>query len=81
MRKAISKAIFIKNIVFYSVLSCVGVIALATIAKELLQSVAAGEEIFIPGIAALILAVLLVLLFAVTRVIKYTRLLGDRTRI
>jgi hypothetical protein len=74
VRNTIAKAIYIKNIVTFTVVSCLGIVALVTLGKELAASLSAGEEIFIPGVALLILAVLLVFLFAVTRVIKYVRL-------
>lgn len=75
MKKTITKeAICVKNIITWSVISCACIIALFTFARQFRQDMSDGQELFIPGIIALIGGVLLLLTFGVTRVMKYIRL-------
>ncbi len=78
MQQAIAKAVCIKNIIVFSFFSFMCVIALSTVVSQIFQYIKNGEEIFIPGIAVLILAVLLGMLFGITRVIKYIKLLKNQ---
>ena len=70
MKKAISKAICIKNISICTVISSCCILAIGTFIKLFFESLSTGEEIFIPGVLALGLAILVILVFSVTRVIK-----------
>ena len=74
MRTAISKAICIKNIFVWGVISFACIIAIVTFARQFMPDVATGSDIFIPGILVLVGAVILLFIFGITRVIKYIKL-------
>lgn len=75
MKKTISKAVCIKNITVFSFVTLTCVLVLSVFAVKLMEDLAEGVELFIPGISVLFLAAVLVLVFAVCRVVKYIRLL------
>ncbi len=75
MKKTISKAVCIKNITVFSFVTLTCVLVLSVFAVKLMEDLAEGAELFIPGIGVLFLAAVLVLVFAVSRVVKYIRLL------
>jgi FtsH-binding integral membrane protein len=75
VKKTISKVICIKNIAAWAVIACCCVVAIVTFAQRFLEDLSSEKEIFLPGVFVLVLAVLLVLVFSVTRVLKNVRLL------
>lgn len=75
MKKTISKAVCIKNITVFSFVTLTCVLVLSVFAVKLMEDLAKGAELFIPGISILFLAAVLVLVFAVSRIVKYIRLL------
>ncbi|MDR3281215.1 MAG: hypothetical protein LBT23_11965 [Synergistaceae bacterium] len=74
MSESLAKIIFLKRIAIWSFVSFCGAVAFVAIIRKTVEAVASGEEFFIPGIAVLTAGVLLVLVFGVTRVIKYIKL-------
>jgi F0F1-type ATP synthase membrane subunit c/vacuolar-type H+-ATPase subunit K len=71
LRNGISKAIYVKNIVIWGVVGLGCILAIGIFLKNFFESMAAGEEVFIPGVLVLVIAVLGLLVFSITRVIKY----------
>jgi membrane protein YdbS with pleckstrin-like domain len=71
MKKSISKAIYIKNVAVWVVISCCCIVAVGTFVKKFYEDVSAGNEIFLPGVIILVAAVLGLLVFSITRIIKY----------
>jgi hypothetical protein len=71
LRNGVAKAIYVKNIVTWSVIGLGCILAIGIFIKNFSESMAAGEEVFIPGVLVLVIAVLGLLGFSVTRVIKY----------
>ena len=71
MKKDISKVIYIKNVVVWVVISCCCIVAVGTFVKKFFEDVSAGNEIFLPGVSILVSVVLGILVFGITRVIKY----------
>jgi hypothetical protein len=71
LRNGISKAIYVKNIVIWGVIGLGCILAIGIFSKNFFESMAAGEEVFIPGVLVLVIAVLGLLVFSITRVIKY----------
>ncbi len=75
MKKMLSKAGCIYNITVFSLVTLTCMLVLGVFVVKLMEDLAEGAELFIPGISVLFLAAILVLLFAVSRIIKYIRLL------
>lgn len=75
MKKTISKAVCIKNITVFSFVTLTCVLVLSVFAVKLMEDLAEGAELFIPGITVLFAVVILVFIFSVTRIVKYIRLL------
>jgi hypothetical protein len=75
MKKAISTAICLKNIVIWALIDTACLLALGTFVRLYLESLAKGEEIFLPGVGALFAAVTLFFIYGATRVVKHVRLL------
>lgn len=73
-KNIVVKALRIKKIAIWSAISCGCIIALVQWARAFMAGTARGEEIFIPGVLALTVVVLLVLTYAITRVIKYVKM-------
>ncbi len=73
--KIISKAVCIKNITVFSFVTLTCVLVLGVFVVKLMEDIAEGAELFIPGITVLFVAAIFVLVFAVSRVVKYIRLL------
>lgn len=73
-KNIVVKALRIKKIAFWSAISCGCIIVLSQWAKAFMADTAQGEEVFIPGVLALAVVVLLVLSYAITRVIKYVKM-------
>jgi len=77
MKKTITAFICIKNSITWGVISICCLIAIGVFVKNTINSISAGEEIFLPGIGILTLVVAAFLIFGITRVIKYIRLLRN----
>ena len=75
MKKLISIVIFIKNLVIWAVISLCCVLAIGNFIKMLINDIAEGRKIFLPGVIILAAAVLALLFFGITRVIKYIKLI------
>jgi hypothetical protein len=75
MKKVLSSFICIKNCVIWTVISLCCVLAIGVFVKNTVEGMSAGEDLFLPGILILTLAVVALLIFGITRVIKYVRLL------
>jgi hypothetical protein len=71
LRNGISKVIYVKNIVIWGVIGLGCILALGIFIKNFFENMATGEEVFIPGVLVLVIAVLGLLVFSITRVIKY----------
>jgi hypothetical protein len=71
MKKGIAKAIYIKNAVVWGAISCCCIVAVATFVRKFFEDLTAGVEIFLPGVIVLVAAVVGLLVFSITRVIKY----------
>lgn len=76
-KSIVVKALRIKKIAFWSAISCGCIIVLVQFAKTFIADTARGEEIFIPGALALTVVALLVLSYAITRVIKYVKMFRE----
>lgn len=77
-KKIVVNALRIKKIAIWSAISCGCIIVLVQFAKSFMEDSARGEEIFIPGALVLTAAVLLVLTYAITRVIKYIKMFSEQ---
>jgi hypothetical protein len=75
VRKGIANIIYVKNAAVWAVISCCCVIAVGTFVNEFYKDLSAGKEIFLPGAVILAAAVLGLLVFGITRIIKYIKLL------
>jgi cytochrome c oxidase subunit IV len=75
LKKVISQAICIKNIVIWAVVTSCCFVAIGTFIKSLFEDLSAGKEIFLPGVLVLVFAVLCVLVFSITRIRKHIKLL------
>jgi hypothetical protein len=71
MKKGIAKAIYIKNVVVWVAISCCCIVAFGTFANKFFEDLSAGNEIFIPGVSILVAVVVGLLIFSITRIIKY----------
>ncbi|GHV35198.1 hypothetical protein FACS1894187_07390 [Synergistales bacterium] len=74
MRKTISAALLLRDIAAWTVISAGCLVALGTFIGLYVSSVNSGEEIFLPGVLLLFAAAAMILIFGVTRVIKYVKL-------
>lgn len=75
MRKTITKARCINHITVFSFLALISILVLGVFVLKLIEDMAKGTELFIPGITVLFAVVILVFIFSVTRIVKYIRLL------
>ena len=75
MKKTITAFIYIRDCIIWGVISICCLIAIGIFVKNTIISISAGEKIFLPGVGILTLAVVALLIFGITRVIKYIRLL------
>lgn len=75
MKRTFTKARCIHNITVFSFVTLTGILVSAVFVLKLIEDIEKGKELFIPGIAALFAGILLVLIFSVTRIVKYIRLL------
>ncbi|MDR0999766.1 MAG: hypothetical protein LBL96_03025 [Clostridiales bacterium] len=71
LRDGVAKAIYVKNIVTWGVVALGCILAMGVFVKSFLEDMAAGKEIFIPGVLVLVIAVLGLLVASITRVVKY----------
>ena len=71
------KFFFVYKLALWAVFAFGALLAIGTFARLFIESTRAGEEIFLPGVGALALAVLLFLAYSITRVVKYFRLLKE----
>lgn len=73
------KSIFlIYKIIIWLVISFIAILAEIKFIGFWVRDVSAGKDIFIPGVLVLMLGVSVVGVFAVTRVIKYIRIMGNK---
>ncbi len=77
MKKELTKFICLKNILTWAVISLLACFALWKFIENLVADIKTGSNFFIPGILVLFAVIAAVLIFAVTRVKKYMRLLHD----
>ncbi len=75
MKKIITKAVCIKNIITWTVISLLCVLVLIVFVKKLIEGLTNNTELFIPGISLLFAVAILFLIFGITRIIKYIRLI------
>lgn len=75
MRRTLSKAKCINNITVFSFLTLTCMMVLAVFVTKLVEDMSEKAEIFVPGIAVLFAGVILVLIFSLTRIVKYVKLL------
>lgn len=75
MRRTLSKAKCINNITVFSFLTLTCMMVLAVFVTKLVEDMSENAEIFVPGIAVLFAGVILVLIFSLTRIVKYVKLL------
>ncbi len=75
MKRMITKANCINNITVFSLVTLTCILVTGVFVVKLLEDMEEGAALFIPGIIALFAGVLLVLIFSITRIIKYIRLL------
>ena len=80
IKKMIGSTICLKNIFIWMMISLGCLIALGTSIRNLLELIAKGEEIFLPGIAAFFAVVILFSAYSVTRVVKHVKLLKEIQR-
>ena len=77
MKKTITALICVKNSITWGIISICCLIALGVLVKLAIASISAGEKIFWPGVGILALAVIALLIFGITRVMKYIRLMKN----
>lgn len=65
----------IYKILIWSVISILGIFVEIKFIGFFIRDTAAGKDIFIPGVLILMLGISVVAVFAVTRVIKYVKIL------
>lgn len=75
MKRMITKANCINNITVFSLVTLTCILVTGVFVVKLMEDMEEGTALFIPGIIALFAGVLLVLIFSITRIIKYIRLL------
>ena len=73
MKEGIKKFIFLKELITWGVIGFCCIVAIKTFIEKTFEDMAAGKEIFWPGILILVVAVLSLLVFSITRVIKYIK--------
>jgi hypothetical protein len=78
MKKTIRKTLFVKNLVQWAVVAAGCLLALGVFAKNFVADQHAGQEIFLPSVLVLTLAVAALFIFAVTRVVKYARRMREK---
>ncbi len=75
MKKAITKVRCISNIPVFSFLTLTCMLVLGVFIMKLAEDITHKTELFIPGIAVLFTFAIFVLIFSITRIIKYIKLL------
>jgi hypothetical protein len=73
MKKVIKSAVYIKNIMIWTVISFCCIVAIVTFAKKSFENLSGEDEIFWPGISILGLAIFGLLFFSITRIVKYIK--------
>ncbi|MDR2528723.1 MAG: hypothetical protein LBD04_06890 [Synergistaceae bacterium] len=75
MKKTLVSVICLKNIVIWAGIAIACLIALTVGVRQCFEMAAKEEEVFLPGVGALFLGVSLFLLYSVSRIKKYVKLL------
>ena len=75
MRKIMTKAICIKNITTFSFMTLTSFLVLGVFVVKLIEDIQKGKELFLPGITVLFAGAILVMVFSITRIVKYIRML------
>ena len=75
MKKIMTKAICIKNITTFSFMTLTSFIVLGVFVVKLIEDIQKGKELFLPGIGVLFAGAILVMVFSITRIVKYIRML------
>lgn len=75
MRKIMTKAICIKNITTFSFMTLTSFIVLGVFVVKLIEDIQKGKELFLLGIGVLFAGAILVMVFSITRIVKYIRML------
>ena|GEM_PF-3114919 len=75
MKNSVRQVFRLYNFIIWTILSILGLIALGKILHLAILDIASQKEIFIPGVIALILGILLIEAFFITRMIKYIKML------
>lgn len=73
-KKILVNVLRIKKIAIWSAVSCGCLIVLTQWVQAFMADTAQGKEIFIPGVSVLAGAALLVLIYSITRVVKYIKM-------
>jgi len=77
MKQPIKQVFRLYNFIFWIILSLLGLVALGQILRLAYLDIITKKEIFILGALILIIGVLLIEIFFITRVIKYIKLLKN----
>lgn len=56
-------------------MALISILVLGVFVVKLIEDMAKGTELFIPGVTVLFLGAILVLIFSIMRIVKYIRLL------
>jgi len=75
VKNSVRQVFRLYNFIIWTILSILGLIALGKILHLAILDIASQKEIFIPGVIALILGILLIEAFFITRMIKYIKML------
>ena len=70
-----TKAIYIKNITTFSFMTLTSFLVLGVFVVKLIEDIQKGKELFLPGITVLFAGAILVMVFSITRIVKYIRML------
>ena len=72
--------LWVYKIIIWSAVSLLALFFEAKFIGFFIRDVSAGKDIFIPGILILMLGVSAAAVFAVTRVVKYVKILGNKNK-
>ena len=78
MKNIVKKSVITYNIILWTILSLLGLVALGKYLQLFINDLSNDTDIFIPGIIILVSVTLLLELFFITRVIKYVKLIKNR---
>lgn len=78
MKNIVKKSVITYNIILWTILSLLGLIALGKYLQLFINDLSNDADIFIPGIIILVSVTLLLEFFFITRVIKYVKLIKNR---